>query len=648
MSEFRVSRRDLYGFKLGADGKFPAMRELIRSGVSVNLSDQDGLYINYGKVNDPLPFTMQDQYDAAPEKITFETIELENDFLKATFIPALGGRLWGLFDKVQQRELLLDNPGFLPNNLAIRNAWVAGGIEYNIGRRGHDEQTCSPRFTAVLQDSDGTPVVRFYEFVRDRAVPFQIDFYLPEKSRFLFARVAVMNIRNEVTPMYFWSNIAVPQLPGCRVIVPAFDTYANVYDRGAHALSRIPLPDGEGFDGSYPENFATVRDYFYNIPDDTRKYEVVMYRDGYGMLFASTKRLQGRKLFVWGESNGGKHWQRKLVAPGIPDYIEIQGGWAKTQHECLPMPPNTTWEHLEAYGAINMAPDKIFNSWSQAVATANEQVDAILPQHILDAELERTRESFARKPGKVIFRGSGWGALEEARLGHQLAAHLDFGEVPPAQAQWLQLLRHNSLPDEAPVSYLVQPEWRKILQQAAESWQTQYHLGLSYFHDAEYDIAAKYIARSLELQRNAYNMLAWANILRVQGKRDETLALYARLVTHEQADVSLVKECFKVFVDQQYDPAKMVDLWEKLPSDLQERPVFRFFHAYAFAYSGELEKAEAILLADGGLEVGDIREGEISITDLYIYIQQQKARRRGVELQKSEVEIPFKLDLRMQ
>ena len=57
------------------------MRELIRSGVSVNLSDQDGLYINYGKVNDPLPFTMQDQYDAAAEKITFETIEMENDFL---------------------------------------------------------------------------------------------------------------------------------------------------------------------------------------------------------------------------------------------------------------------------------------------------------------------------------------------------------------------------------------------------------------------------------------------------------------------------------------------------------------------------------------------------------------------------------------
>jgi tmRNA-binding protein len=61
-----------------------------------------------------------------------------------------------------------------------------------------------------------------------------------------------------------------------------------------------------------------------------------------------------------------------------------------------------------------------------------------------------------------------------------------------------------------------------------------------------------------------------------------------------------------------------------------------------------LDDAEAILLENGGLEVGDIREGEISITDLYIYIQQKKAQLRGVELQVRDIEVPFKLDLRMQ
>ena len=63
------------------------------------------------------------------------------------------------------------------------------------------------------------------------------------------------------------------------------------------------------------------------------------------------------------------------------------------------------------------------------MATDNGKVDEVLPQHILDEELERTRESFAKKPGKVIYCGSGWGALEEARLGRKLAEHLDFSAV---------------------------------------------------------------------------------------------------------------------------------------------------------------------------------------------------------------------------
>ena len=70
--------------------------------------------------------------------------------------------------------------------------------------------------------------------------------------------------------------------------------------------------------------------------------------------------------------------------------------------------------------------------------------------------------------------------------------------------------------------------------------------------------------------------------------------------------------------------------------------------AYLGADLLKLDDAEAILLENGGLDVGDIREGEISITDLYIYIQQKKAQLRGVELQVRDIEVPFKLDLRMQ
>ena len=233
MTVVRKSQIELPGPSLGPAGRFPAMRPLDSAPLAFDLGEEEGLFIGYGSVRDPLPYTMQDQYDGPRGIQTFPTLELENRFLKAVFVPALGGRLWSLHDKAAGRELLLSNRDFRPNNLAIRNAWVAGGVEYNIGRHGHDEQTCSPRFAALLEDSDGTPVVRIYDFDRDRLAPFQLDFYLPEDSRFLLLRARVENVSDSLLPMYWWSNLALPMRPGQRVVAPAAEAYAHIYRDGA-------------------------------------------------------------------------------------------------------------------------------------------------------------------------------------------------------------------------------------------------------------------------------------------------------------------------------------------------------------------------------------------------------------------------------
>ena len=647
-STLTLGTKKMRGPRLGADSRFPAMRNPIGSNIAAELDEFDGLYLNYGMFNDSLPFVMQDQYDSEPEELEFRTAVLENDHLRATFILELGVRLWSLYDKDRQRDLLLNNTEFRPNNLAIRNAWFAGGGEYNIGRRGHDEQTCSPRFVAKLQDSDGTPVLRVYEFCRDRAVPFQIDFYLPADSRFLLARMRIMNIRDEVIPMYWWSNIAVEQSPGARVIVPADSAYANQYEGGNHFIRKIALPDGEGFDGTYPDHFPVVKDHFYNIPPEKRKYETVMQRDGTGFLFASTRRLPGRKLFVWGASQGGRHWQRKLMAPGVPDYIEIQGGLCKTQQECVPMPPRTTWEWLEAYGAIEAKPGDIFGAWRTAVDTMNAQVNAILPECFLDSELERTRSSFALQPGEIVQYGSGWGALEEARRGCKLATHLDFGAPQAPQAEWMQLLRHGVMPEDAPASYLVQAEWFALLQKSSSgSWKILLHLALNEFRIQDYASAEKHLEKSVKLQKNVWNLFALANLYRVTGRRDQALTLLETLALANPDDSALVKECLKVFVELQGEPRRILAICDRLNTELQMKPLLCFFRAYALAHTGKFEEAEAILTRNGGLEIPDIREGENSISDLYLDIQLAKAHQQGIRLTRDQVRVPFKLDLRM-
>jgi hypothetical protein len=111
---------------------------------------------------------------------------MENDFLRAEFIPALGGRLWSLYDKQRKRDILYRNPVFRPANLAIREAWFSGGIEWNIGRLGHSVHTCAPVFAGVVGDT-GQSVLRLWEFERQTRLFWRIEFTLPDDSAAFFA-----------------------------------------------------------------------------------------------------------------------------------------------------------------------------------------------------------------------------------------------------------------------------------------------------------------------------------------------------------------------------------------------------------------------------------------------------------------------------
>lgn len=648
MSTLFFSTKHILGHRLKDACRFPSLSLPIKYSVSTNLDEYEGLFISYGMISDSLPYTMQNDYDGPLEELHFQSCVLENRFLRAEFIPALGGRLWSLYDKVAKRDLILNNHQFLPGNLAIRNAWLAGGIEWNIGRRGHNDQTCSPRFAASLQDDDGTPVLRIYDFNRDRLIPFQMDFFLPDDSRFLFMRARIHNRTAQTQPVYWWTNIAVEQAKGARIIVPTSQTYANSYKNGHHALGVIKLPDGEGFDGTYPVNFPGAKDHFYKIPPQIRKFETVVFPDGYAFAFCSTNRLQGRKLFVWGQGRGGSHWQRRLMAPDTPDYIEIQGGLTHTQEESLPMPPKTAWEWLEAYGPLQLPPDKCFGDWDCAVKTVTDNLDTVLPQQRLDQLFLRTRTAITLKHASWQCAGSGWGALEQClHPDEDIAPQLDYGESGPEQADWLQLLRENKMNDDPPTSFMVQDEWFERLRNApTPGWKILYHLAINWFRRNEMERAFDCLERSLAINLNPWNLHLKGSLLNLTGKHEEAADAFIQLLSQRPDDVPLAKEVLVILSHAKLYRA-ILEIIPKLSPDVRSRARVKCVLADALAHTGSIDEAEKILLADGGLDIPDVREGEVSASALYIFIQTERARRDGKSITPESIEVPYALDYRM-
>ena len=115
---------------LGVESSVPSIfkEENIQQQTANELEEDDELYLGYGFTDDIFPYRRQDQYTFERKEQELSTVVLENDYLKAVFIPTLGARLWQLYDKKAGKDLLLTNEEIAFGNLALRSAWFCGGI----------------------------------------------------------------------------------------------------------------------------------------------------------------------------------------------------------------------------------------------------------------------------------------------------------------------------------------------------------------------------------------------------------------------------------------------------------------------------------------------------------------------------------------
>ena len=619
------------------------------------LEEDDELFLGYGEETYSYPYRHQDRYDRNLSPKKYECAILENDFLKATFFPCFGGKLWSLIDKKTGRELLFANDVVRPCNLGARNAWLSGGIEWNVGFKCHSPFTCSLINTAVTELEDGTPVLRFYYFERIRCVVVQMDFFLPEKSELLFGRVRITNPNDSVIPMYWWSNVGVREKDGDRVIVPADEAYTV---NSQSNVIRIGIPVHNGIDVTYPTKNVTSSDFFWKTRGCKRNYIVQLDKNGYGLCETSTRKLKGKKLFVWGNSQGGHKWMNFLTADEKSGrYNEIQSGLAYTQYESIPMPPYTTWEFIDAYGAMQADAAKIHGEWGEARAEVETRFDSIVSVIELEELLEKTKKMAISPAKKVIHCVDGWGALEEYRRKSNgekpLSKHLIFGEIGEEQRDFYNLLTRGTVGEHdvrsVPAAYMNQVEWTNLLEKACRNadrtnWYALYLLGTQRIIIGDYKKAKIYLKRSLQCAESAWANYAMAVAERNTGKRSSETAYMEKAYVLSKGDISVAKELFRCFYKNELSE-RAIEVFESANEQVRASERCRLYYAYALARVGRLNEAENILCGEDGntyLVVPDVRECELTVTKLWVYIQERRGKTR-----KEMGEPPRDLDFRM-
>ncbi len=592
--------------------------------LDLDYGEDEEIFVGYGFLNSAYPYKNQDRYLRMLKKEKLLTAVLENRYLRAEFLPNYGGRLWSLYDKISNKDLLYTNKVIRPSNLAVRNAWIAGGVEWNCGFVGHGPFTCANMFTASLKNDAGDSVLRFYEYERIRSIFYQIDVWLPEDSRFLLVHVRIVNPNSEVVPMYWWSNIAVRENRGSRVIVDADESYME--------KSVMPIPYRDGIDITYPVNTINAKDYFWKVHKDSRKFIGYVDEEGYGLIQVSTDRLQGRKLFVWGQGKGNRNWQKVLAKEGSGDsYVEIQAGLAKTQYECLPMPPRTAWEWTECYGAIQADKDSVHGDWDRAKREMKIRLDNLLPKEKLVQIYQGARITAKRPVETVILNGSGWGALEIERRHKEgkttMSEHLDFGEITEQQKPWAELLKTGKFGACNLESWMVQKEWVLMLEHAvngedSQNPQTLAELAAAYVVNDRLTEAQSLIERSLSIDENSIAMYIASVVYDRLGLSEK--ALYALKQSNKLSPnhFSLVKE-YVGLLNKAEKYSEIIEFLKTCNNEIMKYGLFQFYKAKSYLKIGAYEECEKIINSpDFSLEF--IREGELSITELWIELKKCK------------------------
>ncbi len=635
MSRLSVSTLALPTADLGPENPLPELRrerELHEIQPSPDLPTDMVENMQYGHVPSILPYTLQDGYSRERRPRLTKTVVLENDILRAQFLVQYGGRLRSLYHKLTGRELLSVNPVFQPANLALRNAWFSGGVEWNIGTIGHSPLTCAPLHAAIVVSEAGYPVLRLYEWERIRQVIYQIDCYLPDGSPLLYVYVRIINPHSHAVPMYWWSNIAVPETADTRVVVPAERAYRFGY---TGALDVLPVPAFDSVDRTYAGNSRRAIDYFFHL-SETRPFIAALDGQGHGLGQTSTRRLMGRKLFLWGMGPGGRRWQGFLS--GKP-YLEIQAGLARTQLEHLRMPAETEWSWLEGYGLLSADANVVHgDDWQKTVAHVAAKVEKLAPESEFEAEYRRAQSRRNQKIDSLLHCGSGWGYLERRRrekadeppLCSNDGLPFEAVSVTEEQLPWLHLLELGKLPDDLtsyPPSFMVQPEWRALLQQAIEQSDANarawLHLGIMAFYEGNVEEAERAWQQSRAVRETACVLRNLAVCALARADYPAATAYYEQALQQQPQMLPLLIEYGKLLV-RTGQAARWLDVVAKLPGDLRDQGRIRLLEAQAALAAGQIKTVEKFF--EDQVVVADYREGDETLAELWYGLQEAKLR----------------------
>ena len=303
-----VGHLELPTYKLGPDERQPLYRNFRVPGQIVFRGDRT-IY----------PYPKADNFQHERRLINYQAITLENQYIKAIIIPDLRGRLQGAFDKRNGWDFLYYNHVIKPGDIAVRGAWIAGGIEWN-HPGGHGYTQFSRISSQVIENEDGSVSVLVAEIEPVRNMKWETAITL---------RPGSLAIETEGR-FFSTAPYPIPFASSMNGSMHATDEMEMIYPEGTYITGHgkkylEPWPLYNGVDHRYYGNLERPYSIF---SEDSREDFFGCYshdRAAGTVIVADHRKAPGKKYFSWGSREQGRRWDTLLSDTDGP-YVELQVG----------------------------------------------------------------------------------------------------------------------------------------------------------------------------------------------------------------------------------------------------------------------------------------------------------------------------------
>lgn len=319
------------------------------------LPDPNPPFAQYSTTSFSYPYTLRENLTDRSVTHSWRAVYLENEYLKCSVLPDIGGHLYTCVDKLSGQPMFYANPSIKKARIGYRGAWAAFGIEFNFPV-SHNWVSMSPVTFDYATNPDGSASVRVNNIDRVYEMEWSVELILRPGSTVLEERVTLNNRSDMRHRFYWWNNAAIEVKDDSRIVYPMRFTASH----GFKEVDTWPV-DSSGDDLSLLRN--QTKGPVSLFAHGSREPFMGVWRPDTGtgtVHYADFGALPAKKIWSWGADADGLDW-RKALSDNNSAYVEVQAGLFRNQETYAFLEPRQTirfseyWMPVRGIGGITRA-----------------------------------------------------------------------------------------------------------------------------------------------------------------------------------------------------------------------------------------------------------------------------------------------------